>query len=71
MDIKIIADNKNNAHKKSLNNNFSALTIINNATNFKWGFPLSNHGTSNKITEKQNIVHKAILSLNRVIKYIQ
>ncbi len=35
MDIKIIADNKNNAHKKSFNNNLSALTIIDNATNYK------------------------------------
>ncbi len=31
MDIKIIADNRHNAHKKSFKNNLSALTIIDNA----------------------------------------
>ena len=63
MDIKIIADNKNNAHKKSLNNNFSALTIINNATNFKWGFPLSNHGTSNKLLKNKILYIKQFYHL--------
>ena len=43
MDIKIIADNKNNISKRSFNNNLSALTIIDNSTNYKWGFPLQNH----------------------------
>jgi hypothetical protein len=38
MDSKIIADNKFNISKKSFNNNVSALTIIDNATNYKWGF---------------------------------
>ncbi len=50
MDIKIIADNKNNSSKKSFYNNLSALTIISNATNYKWGFPLL------------ILVHKEILS---------
>ena len=71
MDIKVIADNKNNSLKKSFNNNLSALTIIDNATNYKWGFPLPNHGTSNTIIEKLNIVKKEIISLNRVLKYIR
>jgi hypothetical protein len=35
MDIKIIPDNKHNSHKKSFNNNLSAFTIIDNATNYK------------------------------------
>ena len=71
MDIKIIADNKNNASKKTFNNNLSALTIIDNSTNYKWGFPLPNHGTSATIIEKLIIVHKEILSLLRVLKYIR
>ena len=58
MDIKIIADNKNNVSKKSFNN---ALIIIDNATNYKWGLPLQNHGTSSTIIEKLNIVHKEII----------
>ena len=69
MDIKIIADNKKNAHKKSFNNNLSALTIIDNATNYKWGFPLQNHGTSATIIDKLVIVQKAIISQNRIFKY--
>ena len=71
MDIKIIADNKNNSQKKSFNNNLSALTIIDNATNYKWGFPLQNHGTSTTIIEMLNIVRKEIISHNRVLKYIR
>ena len=71
MDKKIIADNKHNAHKKPFNNNLSGLTIIDNATNYKWGFPLQNHGTSATIIEKLNIVHKDIISHNRVLKYIR
>ncbi len=71
MDIKKIADNKNNSSKKSFNNNLSALTITNNATNYKWGFPLQNHDTSATIIDKLNIVHKKILSYNRVLKYIR
>ena len=71
MDIKIIADNKNNISKRSFNNNLSALTIIDNSTNFKWGFPLQNHGTSNTIIEKLNIVLKEILSHGRILKIIR
>ncbi len=40
MDIKIIVDNKCNISKKSFNNNLSALTIIDNATDYNWGFLL-------------------------------
>ncbi len=59
MDIKIIADNKHNSHQTSINNILSALTIIDNATNYKWGFPLRNHGASASIIiEKLNIAHK-------------
>jgi hypothetical protein len=35
MDIKIIVDNKSNSSKTSFNNNLSALTIFDNATNYK------------------------------------
>ncbi len=71
MDIKIIADNKKNAHKKSFNNNLSALANIDNATNYKWGFPLPNHGTSATIPDKLIIVHKEIISHNGVLKCIR
>ena len=71
MDIKIIADNKHNSSKKVINNNLSALTIIVNAINYKWGFLLQNHGTSATIIEKLIILHKEILSHNRVLKYIR
>ena len=71
MDIKIIADNKYNISKKSFNHNVSALTIIDNATNYKWGFPLQNHGTSATILEKLDIVHKELLSQHRVLKFIR
>ena len=71
MDIKIIADNKHNSSKQSFNNNLSALTIIDNATNYKWGFPLQNHGTSSTIIEKLLIVHKEILSHGRILKFIR
>ncbi len=33
---------KCNSSKKAFNNNLTALTIIDNATNYKWGFPLQN-----------------------------
>ncbi len=71
MDIKIIADNKHNSHKKSFNNNLSALTIIDNATKYKWGFPLQKNGTSTTIIEELNIIHRDILSQDRVLKYIR
>jgi hypothetical protein len=71
MDVKIIADNKHNSNKKSFNNNLSALSIIDNATNYKWGFPLPNHGTSATIIEKLNIEHKALISYNCDLKYIR
>ena len=71
MDNKIIAHHKNNSSKKSFNNNLSALTIIDNATNYKWGFPLQNHGTSTTIIEMLNIVRKEIISHTRVLKYIR
>lgn len=71
MDIKIIADNKNNVHKKSFNNNLSALTIIDNATNFKWGYPLPNHGTSASIIEKLILVYQELQSHNRILKFIR
>ena len=71
MDIKIIADNKHNVHKKSFNNNLSALTIIDNATDFKWGYPLPNHGTSASIIDKLIIVHQEIISHNRILRYIR
>ena len=68
MDIKIIADNKNNISKKSFNNNLSALTIIGNATNYKWGFPLPNHDTSATIIKKLNITQ---LCYKKSICYIR
>ncbi len=71
MDIKIIADNKFNISKKSFNNNVSALTIIDNVTNYKWGFPLQNHGTSATIIEKLIIIHQKLLSHNRVLKFLR
>ena len=71
MDIKIIADHKHNITKRSFNNNLSALTIIDNSTNYKWGFPLQNHGTSNTIIEKLTIVHREILSHGRILKIIR
>ncbi len=71
MDIKIIADNKHNAHKKSFNNNLSALTIIDNATNFKWGYPLPNHGTSASIIIKLILAYQELSSHNRILKFIR
>ena len=71
MDIKIIADNKHNVHKKSFNNNLSALTIIDNATDYKWGYPLPNHGTSASIIEKLILVYQELKSHNRILMIIR
>ena len=71
MDIKIITYNKNNVHKKSFNNNLSALTIIENATDYKWGYPLPNHGTSASIIEKLIMVNQEIQSHNRILRFIR
>jgi hypothetical protein len=55
----------------SFNKNLSALTMIDNATNFKWGYPLLNHGTSASIIEKLILVYQELSSHNRILKFIR